>query len=241
MKKLFKALLILSICLIILILSGYCYLRSQSPTTRIDRIRTWRSNPAAHPDWQVHIGERCGNAPMLVPTTGFIGVGWGDGAPPLYRHTGYDIFSPDGADNVTPIIAAYDGYLTRESTWLSAVIIRHPNFPEFAGMPSGVAGSDIWTYYTHMASADGQTSYIAPEFPPGTYELFVEAGTLLGYQGTWSGNPERPTGLHLHFSIATSLPEGGYANETQIENTYDPMPFLGLTADEDGTIKCLAN
>jgi murein DD-endopeptidase MepM/ murein hydrolase activator NlpD len=90
-----------------------------------------------------------------------------------------------------------------------------------------------------MASADGQTSYIAPAFPPGTYELFVEAGTLLGYQGTWSGNPERPTGLHLHFSIATSLPEGGYANETQIENTYDPMPFLGLTADGDGTIKCL--
>ena len=58
MKKLFKALLILSTCLIILILSGYYYLRSQSRTTRIERIRTWRNDPAAYPDWQINIGER---------------------------------------------------------------------------------------------------------------------------------------------------------------------------------------
>lgn len=239
MRKPFKIILFLAAIFILLISGSYAYLRSQRRTTRIERIRTWLSNPAAHPEWLIHIGERCGDAPMLIPTTGFIGVAWRDGAPPVYQHTGYDIFSPDGADNITPIIAAYDGFLTREATWRSAVIIRHPNFPEFEGIPEGVAGRDIWTYYTHMASADGQTSYIAPEFPPGTYAVFVKAGTLLGYQGTWSGNAERPTGLHLHFSITKSVSDGGYANETQIENTYDPLPFLGLTENNQGIITCL--
>ena len=40
-----------------------------------------------------------------------------------------------------------------------------------------------------MASADGQTEFIDPAFPRGTREKFVEAGTLLGYQGTWWGAP----------------------------------------------------
>jgi murein DD-endopeptidase MepM/ murein hydrolase activator NlpD len=238
MPKRLKIIISTMLIFLLLIAGGYWYLRTHTRTDRIGRIRTWWADPTAHPDWQINIGQRCGDAPMLIPTTGFIGVAWGDGAPPLYEHTGYDIFSPDSDDNVTPIIAAYDGYLTRESTWRSAVIIRHPDFPAFDGIPNGVANSDIWTYYTHMASADGETSYIDPAFPPGIQDLFVEAGTLLGYQGTWSGNPERPTGLHLHFSIAKSLPDGSYANETQIENTYDPRPFLGLTADADSIIRC---
>lgn len=201
-------------------------------TQRISRIRTWLRNAPAHTQWQINIGERCGDAVMLIPTTGFVGVGWADGFSPFYQHTGYDIFSPDGADNVTPIIAAYDGYLTREADWRSAVIIRHPDFPVI------VDGEQIWTYYTHMASADGNTSYISPDFPPGTEEKFVTAGTLLGYQGTWSGNPDSPTGLHLHFSVVESNPDGGYKNETSIGNTYDPALFLGLEADEDGTLLC---
>ena len=38
---------------------------------RIQRIGTWFADPAAHPDWQVEGGTRCGDAPMLIPTTGF--------------------------------------------------------------------------------------------------------------------------------------------------------------------------
>ena len=239
MKKRLTRFLIIALALLLTaVLLSYWYLRTQARTERIQRIRTWFADPTAHPEWQVTIGQHCDDAPMLIPTTGFIGVAWNDGLPPLYQHTGYDIFSPDGADNITPIVAAYDGYLTREADWRSAVIIRHPDFPHFEGIPDDVAGQEIWTYYTHMASADGETSYIDLAFPAGTYEVFVEAGTLLGYQGTWSGNPERPTGLHLHFSITHSLPDGGYANETQIENTYDPLPFLGLQIDSDGTITC---
>ena len=205
---------------------------------RMARLRAWFADPSAHADWRIEAGQRCGDAPMILPTSGYIGFKYGDSFRPGHRHTGFDIFSPDGQENVTPVVAAYDGFLTREADWRSAVIIRHPDFPAFPTAPAGVPGSQIWTYYAHMASADGTQSYIAPDFPPGTYEVFVEAGTLLGYQGTWSGNPGNPTGLHLHFSVVKSAPGGGYANETDIRNTYDPAPFLGVEADDDGILTC---
>ena len=207
--------------------------RARDRMARISLIGDWFASPSSHPDWGITALERCGDAPMIIPSSGFIGVGWNDGAPPFYQHTGLDIFSPDGADNVTPIYAAYDGYLTREDHWRSAVIIRHPNDPALEPLTDG---EQVWTYYTHMASRDGNEIYISPEFPRGTREKFVEAGTLLGYQGTWSGDPNRRMGLHLHFSIAKSNPDGSYMNETQIANTLNPLPFLGLTMQEDGII-----
>ena len=99
-------------------------------------------------------------------------------------------------------------------------------------------GEQIWTYYTHMASADGSQSFIDPAFPAGTRELFVPAGTLLGYQGNWSGNAANPTGIHLHFSIVKSTPGGSYADETDIANTYDPGPFLGVVRNAAGVLVC---
>ena len=211
---------------------------SNRSVDRIMLIGTWFDDPSAYPDWFVEGGTYCPGAPMMFPSDGFIGVGWGDGAPPMYEHTGYDIFSPAGADNITPIYAAYDGYLTRESNWLSTVIIRHPDFDE---LPEVTQGGQIWTYYTHMASADGNEVYVSPEFPAGTREKFVEAGTLLGYQGTWSGRPNDPVGLHLHFSVPITLPSGGYANETIIANTLDPAPFLGIVEGDDGILRCASD
>lgn len=197
------------------------------------RLRAWFADPVSNPEWTVLAGVRCQpDAPMLMPTAGYIGFGWDDSFRPGHRHSGYDIFTPDRAVNVTPIIAAYDGYLTREPGWRSSVIIRHPDFPAV------VPGEQIWTYYTHMASADGSQSFIAPQFPPGTRELFVPAGTLLGYQGNWSGNAAAPTGIHLHFSIVKSTPGGGYADETDIANTYDPSPFLRVTRNAAGVLAC---
>lgn len=206
---------------------------------RIERFALWSdwfADPQSHPDWAINAGERCGDAPMLLPTTGFIGVGYGDSFRPGRSHSGYDIFSPDGLENTTPVVAAYDGYLTRESNWRSAVIIRHPNFP--AVVDGSAPGQQIWSYYTHMASADGTESYISPEFPRGTFEYYVEAGTVLGYQGTWSGNPANPTGLHLHFSIVKSSAANGYTNETDIKNTYDPAPFLGVASNTGSALVC---
>lgn len=216
----------------------YVFFTVQQRSVRIRRIGEFFADPSTKADWQVTGGERCGDAPMLIPSTGYLGVGYGDGLPPLYEHTGYDIFSPAGADNITPIYSAYDGYLTREADWLSTVIIRHPDFENLSDYADLPDGEQIWTYYTHMASADGSVSFVEPDFPAGTYEVFIPAGTLLGYQGTWSGRQGDPVGLHLHFSIPVSTASGGYTNETRIENTLDPLPFLGLTENEDGFILC---
>lgn len=65
-------------------------------------------------------------------------------------------------------------------------------------------------------------------FSPGVQEVFVEQGTLLGYQGNFSGNPASPTGIHLHFSIVRDDGQGKYRNELKIGNTLDPSPYLGI-------------
>ena len=78
-----------------------------------------------------------------------------------------------------------------------------------------------------MADADGR-SYIDDRFKPGTSEMYVEAGTLLGYQGNYSGDPGNPVGVHLHFSIVMDDGQGNFLNELNIRNTLDPSPYLGL-------------
>lgn len=226
-------LLLVGVALIVLV--GFATLRMNRASVRFGRIDQWMTNPAAHPDWQIAGGQRCGDAPFLLPTSGFIGVAWDDGLPPLYRHTGYDIFGPDGADNVTPIVAAHDGYLSREAGWRSAVIIRHDAVD---GRPDLTSDGPIWTYYTHMASRDGSESFIEPAFPPGTQNLFVAAGTLLGYQGSWSGSVDRQLSRHLHFSVVKSDGNGSYLNETRISNTIDLRPLLGLEVNTDGILTC---
>ncbi|KAF0190948.1 MAG: hypothetical protein FD166_3779, partial [Bacteroidetes bacterium] len=131
-----------------------------------------------------------------------------------------DIFS--GTEiGITPIHAAYDGFLTREIDWKSTVILRIPSDPL-------QPGRQIWTYYTHMADEKGN-SFVSEDFPPGTSEVFVKAGTLLGYQGNYSGTPGNPTGVHLHFSIVKDDGNGQFLNETIIENTIDPSPYFNIT------------
>ena len=88
-------------------------------------------------------------------------------------------------------------------------------------------GHQIWTYYTHMADESGN-SYIVDQFPPGSNEVFIEAGTLLGYQGNYSGSPGNPTGIHLHFSIVKDDSQGGFLNELEFRNTIDPSPYFNL-------------
>ncbi|MFZ2358129.1 MAG: M23 family metallopeptidase [Anaerolineae bacterium] len=225
--------LLLILCGALLLGGAIVRPRLAAAAERLLRLSAWFADPAANPEWTVLAGVRCQpDAPMLLPTAGYIGFGWDDSFRPGHRHSGYDIFSPERAVNVTPVIAAHDGYLTREPGWRSAVIIRHPDFPAI------VPGEQIWTYYTHMASADGSQSFIAPQFPAGSRELFVPAGTLLGYQGNWSGNVASPTGIHLHFSVVKSTSGGSYADETDISNTYDPGPFLGVTRNAAGVLVC---
>jgi len=176
-------------------------------------------DPSSRESMIIPAGTRCGDAPFTMPSTGMIGFIWGDSFRIGHHHSGIDIFS--GMDpGVTPVYAAYDGYLTREEDWKSSLIIRIPTDPL---QPN----QQIWTYYTHMADPFGN-SYIVENFPPGTKDLFVQEGTLLGYQGNFSGTSGNPTGVHLHFSIVKDDGDGGFLNELEIGNTLDPSLYFGL-------------
>ena len=167
--------------------------------------------------------ERCPGAPFVLPADGFIGLLYGDPRAPYSAaapHQGIDIFSP-GEAGVTPVYAAYDGAITREAGWRSALIQRVPDDPL-------QPGRTIWLYYAHMADRDGN-SFIEPAFPPGVSELFVPQGTLLGYTGDYNGDSLRDIWVHLHFSIVLDDGRGGYTNELEFANTVDPSPYLGMS------------
>ena len=150
---------------------------------------------------------------------------------PGHPHTGLDIFG-EGRENTVPVYAVADGLLTRLSGWKSAVIIRHDD-------PLRL-GQTVWSFYSHMASGSGREPYIATGFPPGSSGVRVRAGQLLGYQGVWSGNPLQPglrnvrtCGMHLHFSVVRAAADGSFLNETVLENTLDPLPYLGIVGNAD--------
>jgi murein DD-endopeptidase MepM/ murein hydrolase activator NlpD len=187
--------------------------------SRTVEVINWIRNPDSRSKLVMNSGTQCNGAPFIFPTDGLIGFIWDDSFRPGHRHSGLDIFAGTEV-SVTPIVAAYSGYLTRQADWISTVIIRVPNDPL---QPS----RQIWVYYTHMAGPSGD-SFISTDFPAGTEEVFVEAGTFLGYQGNYSGDPLNPVGVHLHISIVEDDGFGNFKNELDIENTYDPTPYFGL-------------
>ena len=218
-----KRIVLPSILLIgVLIGLTYYYFAHRPNAARGNNFFAWIRNPAAHADWKIAAGSQCGSAPFRFPTGGFIGFLWGDSMGWRHIHQGIDIFA--GTDvGVTRVISAYPGYLTRLPDWKSAVIVRVPSDPL---QPD----RQIWLYYAHMADEVGN-SFISSEFPPGTYGVPVDAGTFLGYQGNYSGNPNNPVGVHLHFSVVRDDGNGGFKNELDINNTLDPSPYLGLAVN----------
>jgi len=194
-------------------------LANQGPRTlRAIRVLSWIRSPFLGDRRIIPQGTRCQDAPFIFPSTGIAGFLWGDSFRLGHRHQGVDIFA--GTDvHTTPVVAAYPGFLTRLPEWKSSVIVRIPNDPLYPGR-------QIWVYYTHMADAEGN-SFISEAFPPGTREEPVTAGTLLGWQGDYSGDPNNPVGVHLHISIVRDH-DGRFMNELDIENTYDPSPYFGL-------------
>ncbi|HNW95601.1 MAG TPA: M23 family metallopeptidase [Anaerolineaceae bacterium] len=175
--------------------------------------------PEKHADWKMSALARCGDAPFSFPSEGFVGYLWGDSFKPFQKHQGIDIFAGT-AVGLTPVYAPYDGYLTREEGWKSSLIIRVPDDPLHPG-------TQIWLYMTHLADPQGK-GLISADFPPGTREAPVRRGDLLGYQGNYSGNPDSPTGVHLHFSIVRDNGSGKYLNELEFTNTLDPSPYFNL-------------
>ncbi len=212
--------LILTFALVAILTAAITAFYTYRPNAeRIVKFRAWMGNPASHTDWKLIAGSRCGSAPFIFPTDGFAGFLWGDSFGLRHTHQGIDIFA--GSDvGITRVISAYPGFLTRLPEWKSAVIVRVPNDPLH---PS----QQIWLYYAHMADKYGN-SFISDEFPAGTSEKLVEAGVFFGYQGNYSGDPNNPVGVHLHFSIVEDDGTGQFKNELEIENTLDPSPYLGL-------------
>ncbi len=203
----------------VLITAGvFLILRYHPAGRRAAQLFAWLADPATSRVGVIAAGSRCGDAPFAFPTTGVVGFLWDDSFQLGHRHQGIDIFSGTGID-VTPVMAAYPGFLTRLPEWKSSVIIRVPSDPL---QPS----RQIWIYYTHMADANGN-SFVSEDFPPGTYDKPVPEGAVLGRQGDYSGDPNNPVGVHLHLSIVKDK-GGQFMNELDISNTYDPSPYFGL-------------
>ncbi len=184
-----------------------------------------QGDPTARAELITEQRDACPDAPFILPADGFIGLLYADPRGPYSSsnpHQGIDIFS-EGEPGVTPVYAAYDGYVTRDANWRSAVIMRIPDDPLRSG-------NQIWLYYAHMADREGN-SFVEPAFPPGTSELFVEQGTLLGYTGDYNGNSPRTIWVHLHFSIVKDDGNGRFLNELDFANTLDPSPYLGIAVN----------
>ena len=203
----------------IIVLSYFAYRWYTRTGGRAPQVFAVLRGNISRPEWHITAGSTCGQAPFSMPTNGFIGFIWDDSFGPGHRHQGLDIFGLD-EPGVVPVYAAYPGYLSRLPDWKSTVIIRIPSDPL-------KPRRQIWTYYTHLADSNGR-SYVADAFPPGTSEVFVEEGTFLGYQGNYSGDPNNPTGVHLHFSVVKDNGNGRFLNELEIKNTLDPSPYLGM-------------
>ena len=157
-------------------------------------------------------GTRCGDAPFIFPTDGLAGFIWDDYSAPVTatrnRHFRRDGGRRHACGRGVP------GYLTRQSDWKSTVIIRVPDDPLQART------ADLGVLYSHGRSTR-QFLYLL-RIPRRHQEVYVEAGTFLGYQGNYSGDPNNPVGVHLHISIVKDDGFGNFKNELEIENTYDP-------------------
>jgi murein DD-endopeptidase MepM/ murein hydrolase activator NlpD len=226
-RRKWRTAVLIALGAIVIIIAVVAYRSSQrvqrTGIRRTEAFAQWGSgDPAARAPLITTQREACPGAPFILPSEGFIGLLYGDPRGPYslnHPHQGIDIFSPTEA-GVTPVYAAYDGYITREPGWKSALIQRVPEDPL---QPD----RQIWLYYTHMADVTGETSFIDDAFPPGTSEVYVEQGTLLGYTGDYSGST-RTIWVHLHFSIVRDDGQGHYTNELEFDNTVDPSRYLGM-------------
>ena len=158
--------------------------------------------------------DSCSGAAWQIPSTASLGI--------QLRDRSLDLFG-QGNEGDLPVYAPADGLLTRLSDRTDALAIQHddPLLP----------GKKVWTVYEGMASADGRRSYIAEEFPAGSSDIPVKAGQLIGYQGVWSGKPQWPMWVHVHFSVIQADDPALRPGQMTSVTFLDPAPYLGLVLD----------
>jgi len=217
---------------------AFSYLRYLSDPRSQSFLQWATGDPSARETLVTVQRDACPGAPFILPSDGFIGLLYDDPRGPYSSrnpHQGIDIFS-NTEPGITPVYAAYDGYVTREKEWKSSLIIRVPDDPLRPG-------EQIWLYHTHLADRAGN-DFIEAAFPPGVTEKFVQQGTLLGYTGDYNGSSARDVWVHLHFSIVKDDGYGRYTNELEFSNTLDPSPYLGLPlnyACSGAVMQCTTN
>jgi len=185
--------------------------RAYAPTDSLADTRVYRPTGSRTPL------DGCPGAVWQLPTRGDLGVRWND--------AGLDFFGR-GNENSMPVYAVADGLLTRRLDWDDRVTIQHddPLRP----------GEKVWSYYAALANANGTDSHIVQDFPPGSDNVPVKVGQLLGYQGRWSGQPLRPMWIHLCFSVVQAAEDGSFPGEVGPENVLDPSPYLGIALKTAG-------
>ena len=167
--------------------------------------------------------DSCPEAAWRLPTKSDLGMWW------ITHQLG---FMGEGYENSVPVYAVADGLLLRRPDWNDAVAIQHDDPVR--------QGEKAWTYYGGMASGWGEQSFVIADFPPGSVDVPVKAGQLLGYQGMWSGEQDAPIWVHLHFAVVPALEDGsfpdaivslnpeGEPDTAEPQFAFDPSPYLNV-------------
>lgn len=148
--------------------------------------------------------KACPGAPWRLPTRSEMGVWW------VSKQLA---FMGQGYENTVPVYAVADGLLTRRSGWKDAVAIQHDDPLQ--------PGEKVWSFYGGMASAGGGDSFVVADFPPGSANVPVKRGQLLGYQGQWWAEG-RAIWVHLSFTVLPAKADGSF-----------PPEVVGLGADQE--------
>jgi len=178
------------------------------PTDSLANTRVYRPMPESSPVAQV---EACPGAAWRLPSSN---------ARDTQQEKGGLNFYGQGNEGTVPVVAVADGRLTRRADWVDVVAIQHddPRQP----------GQKVWTTYANLINGSGTESYVAGEFPLGVAGVPVKAGQVIGYQGTWSGRPNWPGWMHVHFAVVKAAEQGAFPAELTAEQLLDPLPYLRL-------------
>lgn len=146
---------------------------------------------------------------------------------------GIDLFGR-GTEASIPVYAMADGSLTRLPGRVDVVAVLHqdPLRP----------GKKVWAMYGGMSAANGVDSFAAEDFLEGTTNLPVQSGQLLGYQGSWSENPQWPKWVHMSFALTDGTTQETLPEDAAAANLLDPAQYLGLVIesgnDSPQPLKC---
>ena len=158
--------------------------------------------------------EACFGSGWRLPSDGSLGIQLMD--------DGMNFFG-QGNEGRIPVYAVADGFLTRPPDWVDAVAVLH--------IDPLRAEEKVWVYYGGMAAANGTDSFVEQDFPPGSTNIPVKSGQLLGYQGKWSGTPLWPKWVHMFVFTVDAHGRDSFPTNIRFTDILEPAPYLGLIVE----------